>query len=696
MSSIRCTGMASSPHSENETSSHGTPSTNPTTFSPEAASGTKGKSRVIAIMPCMPARQPLKVGVAKANNAGDDVFLNAPASTNIRQLSPTAEVFTPGAQTPFKKAFHVGTRGNVTALPMPAYPYFPSRVPSRGKQVNSAEDVQAGGVSSLLKGSTPERKAKALTPEQAQPIVPGVIGGPRIASDDKDLAKAFAKLNAGRALTGTSMYHINYSQGIFSTDENVTRAFVVTGIPESFRSTDIAAIFKTSSFSSLRSINASQLVTHGLVTLSFADVREAKLAFEVASTRLPLARVFPLPPKGLASDEGKDPHQVTDFEGQVIVTVYYNGHPAVQQKDAYAVVAEIKRLLAQCGPVKAFHTLAPTQIHVREFRVEFFNADVVEAAKDVISGTMTFGMVLDVEPYKPDVRDVATTIGEAPSPREQLSITGRSTVPVDPDYDRLAVVIQRDALRTGRRLNQNANHNAVDIARIQAGIDVRTTIMLRNIPNRVDQLMLKKLIDVTSHGRYDFMYLRIDFANNCNVGYAFINFVDFVLARAGKRWNCFASDKVAEVSYATIQGKDCLVQKFRNSSVMLEHPSFRPKLFITGNVPTAGNEERFPGPDNASKMRRSVENAEHVGLFVLPSPTRRPFPMEHRLRRVGQTNVGNGRRSGRYLPPARATTASPQVKETAGKADTPSHGSVFFVNVNSPYDPFAGSPAQFS
>ena len=69
--------------------------------------------------------------------------------------------------------------------------------------------------------------------------------------------------------------------------------------------------------------------------------------------------------------------------------------------------------------------------------------------------------------------------------------------------------------------------------------------------------MLKGLLDVTSRGRYDFMYLRIDFANNCNVGYAFINFIDaqsivpFVLARAGKRWNCFASDKVAEVSYAS-------------------------------------------------------------------------------------------------------------------------------------------------
>ncbi|KAL8795982.1 MAG: hypothetical protein Q9195_001558 [Heterodermia aff. obscurata] len=164
-------------------------------------------------------------------------------------------------------------------------------------------------------------------------------------------------------------------------------------------------------------------------------------------------------------------------------------------------------------------------------------------------------------------------------------------------------------------------HNVVDIERIRQGLDVRTTIMLRNIPNKIDQAMLKDIVDETSRGKYDFMYLRIDFANNCNVGYAFINFedpfyiIDFMNARAGSRWNRFNSDKIAEVSYATIQGRDCLVQKFRNSSVMLEHPSFRPKIFHTTG-PMAGTEDIFPGPDNPSKMRRSVENAEHVGLFA--------------------------------------------------------------------------------
>ncbi|KAF7875068.1 hypothetical protein EAF04_002240 [Stromatinia cepivora] len=169
-----------------------------------------------------------------------------------------------------------------------------------------------------------------------------------------------------------------------------------------------------------------------------------------------------------------------------------------------------------------------------------------------------------------------------------------------------------------------SHHNHVDINKINAGLDVRTTVMLRNIPNKVDQAMLKSIVDESSFGRYDFMYLRIDFSNDCNVGYAFINFVDpmdiieFVLARSNQKWHRFKSDKVAEVSYATIQGRDCLIQKFRNSSVMLEPPHYRPKLFLThlDGANVAGLEDEFPSSDNASKLKRSCENAEHVGLFA--------------------------------------------------------------------------------
>ncbi|KAK1484051.1 RNA recognition domain-containing protein 2 [Colletotrichum cuscutae] len=228
---------------------------------------------------------------------------------------------------------------------------------------------------------------------------------------------------------------------------------------------------------------------------------------------------------------------------------------------------------------------------------------------------------------------------------------------------------RQNAARVNRSpyYNVASHHNHVDVNRIREGTDVRTTvsdvlvlldtqtdnaeIMLRNIPNKVDQAMLKRIVDESSWGKYDFMYLRIDFANDCNrwtslmsvspdLAFAAVLMfrLQFVNTRGNQRWyvernnqsrrhytslhrprNCFKSDKVAEISYATIQGKDCLVQKFRNSSVMLEATHYRPKLFYTCNGPVpelAGEEESFPEPDNQSKMKRSCENAEHVGLFT--------------------------------------------------------------------------------
>ena len=84
--------------------------------------------------------------------------------------------------------------------------------------------------------------------------------------------------------------------------------------------------------------------------------------------------------------------------------------------------------------------------------------------------------------------------------------------------------------------------------------------------------MLLEKIDKLHVHRYDFFYLPIDLKNNCNVGYAFINFVDpiFILPFYEdlnvKSWESFNSEKICEITYGRIQGKRSLVDNFSYSA----------------------------------------------------------------------------------------------------------------------------------
>lgn len=121
--------------------------------------------------------------------------------------------------------------------------------------------------------------------------------------------------------------------------------------------------------------------------------------------------------------------------------------------------------------------------------------------------------------------------------------------------------------------------NDLVVENIKNSTDKRTTFMIRNIPNKYSQQMLLDFVNESHKGKFDFFYLRMDFKNKCNVGYAFINFPDpkykwtngrDVLTLRdrieGKKWQKFNSDKVGAISYARIQGKSNLVEKFRNST----------------------------------------------------------------------------------------------------------------------------------
>ena len=173
--------------------------------------------------------------------------------------------------------------------------------------------------------------------------------------------------------------------------------------------------------------------------------------------------------------------------------------------------------------------------------------------------------------------------------------------------------------------------------------EVRAELHPRSLAHGKRSLLIARTPSQVVGRSYDFFYLRCDYSNDCNVGCKWslsLNLDRTSLAREcshdvgirhrrlrqlcfhprarlGTRWNKCGSDKLCVLSYANIQasvilpssathwevltavfacrqGKPSLINHFKNSSVLDQDESRRPKLFITSG-PHAGEPEPFPG-----------------------------------------------------------------------------------------------------
>ena len=113
----------------------------------------------------------------------------------------------------------------------------------------------------------------------------------------------------------------------------------------------------------------------------------------------------------------------------------------------------------------------------------------------------------------------------------------------------------------------------VDITKVLSLEDKRNTIMIKNIPNKFTREKLLDLIDKNFKGSYDLFILPKDGNKNRNFGYAFINFISsyyipyFYYIFNGKKWTDTNSQKICEITYSKIQGRNELISHYPNKII---------------------------------------------------------------------------------------------------------------------------------
>ena len=164
--------------------------------------------------------------------------------------------------------------------------------------------------------------------------------------------------------------------------------------------------------------------------------------------------------------------------------------------------------------------------------------------------------------------------------------------------------------------DKDNGHLTLDIGTVESGNDTRTSLMVRNIPNKYTQQMLLSEFTDNGHGpgTIDFFYLPIDFKNKCNRGYAFVNFVDYRDIVAfhrqyfGQHWQVFNSDKICDITYARIQGKAGMLKRFENSVVMEKDDEYKPLVFESHG---ANKGQRVAFPNNSGNNNNNNGNSNN-------------------------------------------------------------------------------------
>ena len=121
--------------------------------------------------------------------------------------------------------------------------------------------------------------------------------------------------------------------------------------------------------------------------------------------------------------------------------------------------------------------------------------------------------------------------------------------------------------------NEEEMNLTLEINNIISQKDKRTTLMIKNIPNKFNQEYILNIINQNFKGTFDVFVLPTDINKFKNFGYAFINFTSsyyipyFYFMFNGNMWFGTNSQKICELAYSKVQGKEALLDHYPSKIV---------------------------------------------------------------------------------------------------------------------------------
>ena len=159
----------------------------------------------------------------------------------------------------------------------------------------------------------------------------------------------------------------------------------------------------------------------------------------------------------------------------------------------------------------------------------------------------------------------------------------------------------------------------VDIKKVICLEDRRTTVMIKNIPNKFNRDMLLNIIDKNFKGAYDIFILPTDVNRYKNFGYSFINFTcsyyipNFYFLFNGKKWSNTNSQKQCEITYSKIQGRNNLLQHYSN------------KIIFRNDEAKKYNSEKYIIPNEYKTIFTNAFPNQYIEEYEFHFMTKIPF-----------------------------------------------------------------------